>query len=162
MTNSLIASEKPTADQLKTAFLYHFIHFIKWPDHAFKNDTKFYLCVFGETHLSSLIQQIAGKTIQQRIIIVRTDLKIDQLEDCHILFFPQTETQSMQKILDSLVGKPILTVGHASGFASSGGMIGFFEEKSKIHFEINLEQAKQSDLFISSKLLQIGKLIGAK
>jgi hypothetical protein len=58
-----------------------------------------------------------------------------------------------------LRGSSVLTIGETKGFAQRGGIINFTIEKNKLHFEINLDAAKQTPLTISSKVLAIAKIV---
>jgi hypothetical protein len=58
-----------------------------------------------------------------------------------------------------VAGKSILTIGETEGFALRGGVIGFYNDGSKIRFEINLKAAKSANLRISSRLLQLAQLV---
>ena len=51
-----------------------------------------------------------------------------------------------------------LTVGESTGFASRGGVIGFFRDGTRIRFEINRTAAREVGVRISSRLLRLAKL----
>jgi hypothetical protein len=62
-------------------------------------------------------------------------------------------------VLDQLRGRPILTVSDADGFAEAGGMIGLFIEDSRVRFAINLGAAESAHLTISSRLLNLARIV---
>jgi hypothetical protein len=55
-----------------------------------------------------------------------------------------------------------LTVSDIENFADKGGVIRFIREDGKIHFRINIDAAKNSQLEISAKLLQLAEVIHKK
>ena len=54
---------------------------------------------------------------------------------------------------------PILTVGETPRFIEQGGIVNFFLENGKVRFEINRSAAERSGLRISSRLLQLAKIV---
>jgi hypothetical protein len=65
----------------------------------------------------------------------------------------------VQRVLDSLQGRSVLTVSDGERFASQGGMIGFVTEQNRIRLRINLEAARAANLTISSKLLRPARIV---
>jgi hypothetical protein len=63
--------------------------------------------------------------------------------------------------LERLKGQSVLTVSDLEQFsqAGSGGMISFFRQQNNVKFEINLDNAEKAGLKISSKLLQVARVI---
>ena len=62
----------------------------------------------------------------------------------------------------AVAGKSVLTVGETEGFALSGGMIGFYNDDSKLRFEINRSLAESAKLRISSRLLRLARLVSSE
>jgi len=62
---------------------------------------------------------------------------------CHIVFITQERGERDLEFITAVAGKSILTIGSTEGFARSGGVIGFYNEGSKIRFEINLSAAER-------------------
>jgi transcription-repair coupling factor (superfamily II helicase) len=76
-----------------------------------------------------------------------------------MLFISRSETDRLEQILASFVGKPVLTVSDVEGFARRGGMIDLATVSGKIQLRINLEAAKAARLTMSSKLLRPAKVV---
>ncbi len=84
------------------------------------------------------------------------------LSGCHIVFITQERGEQGREFITAVAGKSILTIGESEGFARSGGVIGFYNEGSKIRFEINLRAAERARLRISSRLLQLARLVSSE
>ncbi len=54
---------------------------------------------------------------------------------------------------------PVLTVGESNGFASEGGIVNLVLNDNKISMEINVAAAKKARLSISSKRLNLAKIL---
>ncbi len=67
----------------------------------------------------------------------------------------------MAQTLERLQGFAVVTVGEMKGFARAGGIINFFTEHDKIRFEINVGAAERAGLSISSKLLNLARIVRA-
>ncbi len=78
-----------------------------------------------------------------------------------MLFVSPSEEGSIGKIVDRFRGRPVLTVGETPGFAQQGGMITFTTIENKLRFRVNLPQAQEASLQISSKLLRWAEVMGA-
>jgi hypothetical protein len=78
---------------------------------------------------------------------------------CHIVFIPVTEKDQAARIVKSLRGSGTLTVGECEGFAVRGGIINFTLEGGNVRFEINRLAAERAGLKISSRLLNLAKVV---
>jgi len=56
-------------------------------------------------------------------------------------------------------GLPTLTIGETPRFVEQGGMIGFYPDGVNVRFEINPDAAARAKLRISSRLLQLAKIV---
>lgn len=150
-------SPAPSEYQLKAAFLYNFAKFIEWPPKAFADGkAPFIIGVLGDNPFGTdLDQVVAGKTINDHPITIRTNLTALEATNCHILFISSSEKKNWPEIFQSLRGTTVLTVGDTERFIEAGGIINFVPEAGKIRFQINDDTAKAARLKISSKLLSL-------
>ena len=54
---------------------------------------------------------------------------------------------------------PILTVGDSEEFAREGGIVGFYRQRRRIRFAVNLDAIGRTELKVSSKLLQLASVL---
>lgn len=156
------AESSPTREHLiKAAFLYNFARFVDWPDEAFPDEhTPLVLCIFGKDPFGDALESIQGKRIRGRKLAIQHLGRIENLEQCHILFISASEEHHLSEILSHIKTKNILTVSDMSRFARRGGAINFITVKSKIRFEINVDATDTVGLKISSKLLKLAQIVG--
>lgn len=147
---------------VKAAFLYHFAQFVDWPPEAFPDpDTSLIIGILGTDPFGATLDQIVqGEVVKNRRLEVRRYRRVEEIDQCHILFISRSEERRLEQILLELSGKHVLTVGDSEGFALRGGMIRFMTEKNKIRLRINLDAAKAASVTISSKLLRAAEVIG--
>ena len=81
------------------------------------------------------------------------------MDDCQILFISGSERGNLRAILSTLKNQTILTVSDIDHFANQGGMIGLVLTGNNVTFEINLDAVRQSELWFSSQLLKLARII---
>ncbi len=151
--------------RLKAAFLYNLTKFVDWPSRAFQSATvPVSICILGRNPFETALNEaVAGKTIQDRPLSVRTLSNADDPCSCHVLFVSSSERKHFQTILATTAAAAVLTVGDADSFLASGGVVNLRLEGGKVRIQINPAAAEQHHLRISSKLLSLAEItVGAK
>jgi hypothetical protein len=154
-------AQTATEYQIKAAFLFNFAKFVEWPTGSFSDAAApIRICVFGRDPFGEELRNITrDKMVNGR------KLQVDELSDlqlaksCHILFIASSEKGQLKRVLESLRGTDSLTVGDTKGFAELGGIINFVRENDRVQFEVNRKAAEQAGLKVSSKLLNVAKLV---
>lgn len=154
-------AEVPKEYQVKAAFLFHFAQFVEWPSGNSTNANEpFVIGVLGENPFGGALDEIVkGETIGNRKIIVQYSRSAEDLKNCQMVFVCKSEEARLPRILKELDGDNLLTVGESGGFAQRGGIINFYIEDGKVHFEINPDAAAREKLKISSQLFRLGKIV---
>ncbi len=134
---------------LKAAYLYNFVQFIKWP--AGGSGT---IGVLGDDPFGGKLE-----TALQGKLNVKRSRRPEDLRGCKVVFIANSERGSVAGILASLAGTNVLTVGECEGFVRQGGIIGFTMEGEKVRFEINTRAAQRGGLAISSRLLKLASRV---
>ena len=147
--------------QVKAVFLFNFTQFVEWPADAFARvNTPLVIGVLGDDPFGAYLDEtVRGETANGRPLVVARYRRVQEVGDCQVLFISRSETDRLEQILASLVGKPVLTVSDVEGFAHRGGMIDLATIAGKIQLRINLQAAKAAQLTISSKLLRPAQIV---
>ena len=102
------------------------------------------------------LNALQGKNVRRAQPAVATRVSsLDQLEGCQIVFIAGPVIDNLPRVLDTLSGKPVLTVADSPGRLRQGVGINMGHEQSKITFEANLAAARGNGLNLSSKLLRL-------
>jgi hypothetical protein len=154
-------SSKPTDFQVKAAYLYNFARFIEWPASVTPAKTgSFNICVVGEDPFGpTLDATFVGGLIENQKVAARRITSPHDVSECRILFISSSETNRLNKIIESLDKAPVLTVSDAPQFSQRGGMIQFVSEGNRIRFEVNLAATRRAGLTPSSELLKVATAI---
>lgn len=146
---------------VKAVFLYNFTQFIEWPSQVFPEPTEaFYLCVLGRDPFGPALDALTGEWVKGRPLRIRRIETLKNISPCQVLFISESEEHHLPQIIRALEGKGILTVGDTDGFVELGGIIQFLSNGKKLRFAINLAAAQRAQLIISSKLLNLARIVG--
>lgn len=154
---SACANEAKIKD-IQTAYIYNFAKFIKWPSDVKKSDT-FNVCIYGdadfEGKLNELNQRMLGK---KKISVLRVHTK-EEIQNCQMLILPSVGDSKLDELTAWAKKHHIVTISDTEGYANRGVMINFYQDRKKVRFEINHQEAKNANINISSKLLRVAKVV---
>lgn len=148
--------------EMKAAYLYNFAKFIDWPDA--QPLPSFNICVYGRDPFGGFLDQaVLGKQAHGAAIVIRRiPSGIQNLDGCQTLFLGAASAAQIEPLLRALQGRSILTIGESDGFAEQGGMIGLRLDQGRVRFEINLAAISAARLQASSRLIELGRVVGAR
>jgi YfiR/HmsC-like len=139
---------------VKAAFLVNFLKFIEWPDKS----GPYVIEVAGKNPFGTYLESLAKKTtINGRKVIVTSGKPPNGLVPS-ILFVPISEQERFGDYIQPS-GRPTIVIGEAPGFAKKYGAVNFVVDRERVAFEINQKLSKPSGVKISSRLLQLAKLV---
>lgn len=147
--------------QVRAMFVYNFANFVEWPVKAFKrSNSPLQICLLGQVPFSGYLQPMTGTLIGERELLVNiTNDEKDFKGQCHILFVGDDQKLNMSKLYNSKKYVYILSVAEQEGFIESGGIINIVDQSQKISFDIDIDNARNRGLFISSDLLSLARNI---
>ncbi len=141
--------------QVKAAFLLNFAKFVEWPSGQAKDI--FTIGVLGQDPFDGALDSLSGKTVKGKRVVVRMYEESDEAREADILFISASEKRALPRILRSIRGNSILTVGDSKDFGRSGVIINLLLLQKRVGFEINLAAAQRDGLQISSNLLKLAQ-----
>ncbi|MDD5035854.1 MAG: YfiR family protein [Methylococcaceae bacterium] len=147
----------PSEYEVKAAFIHNFAKFVQWPMSSGSNTLR--LCIVGDNPFANALEVIRDQAIDGKhweFQFLRTPQNLDR---CQVAFISVSETGKLNAIVESLGGKPVLTIGDGEGFAERGLIINFYLENQKVRFEINPNAARRAGLAISSQLLKLARIV---
>jgi hypothetical protein len=149
-----------TVDIKKSAlFVFNFTKYIDWPDDGFQ---EFSIGVFGDqAALTEFQKQAYYKKYGQLGIKVKLCSKPSDTRDCQLIYISKAYMPKSKSIIAFISDKPILIITEGEGQTkASGAHISIFQQNdksSKTSFEISKKNIENSNLKVSSQLLNIGK-----
>jgi hypothetical protein len=146
---------------IKAAYLYHFAMFVDWPAEAFASKTApIVIGIVGSDPFGSALDAtIRDKRIDGRPVLVkRLDWKED-LRQCHLVFLAAADSGRIGDLVRRLDGAPVLIVAESQDLARRGAAISFRIDDNRVRFDINVDAAKRHRLTISSKVLNLARIV---
>ena len=140
--------------EIKAAFLFHFTRFMDWPAESFTDRTSpIVIGVIGDDPFGAELASIAeGRRVNGRPIVARYITSEEDARDTHLLFVGLTREVDVARLMQAIVGFPVMTVGESAEFAAQGGAITFVRQDDKVRFEINTASAARAHVRISAQL----------
>ncbi len=157
-------ADQPSEYEIKAAFLYNFAKFVTWPASSFaEENSPILIGILGVDPFGPILDEtVRDKAIEGRPLVVKRIRDMGEAKGVHLLFIGQRDEGLLEKEIGGLDRPGILTVGDATDFAARYGVIGFFMEENRVRFEVNVGAAETAGLKISSRLLQLARVIGDK
>jgi len=149
-------TSKPKEYEVKATYLYNFARFVEWPASAAPKDSSFAICLLGVDPFGHALDAVLeGESIDGKAVAARRIAKPQDAANCRVLFISMSEESRLKEILASLDKASVLTVSDIPQFATRGGMIQFISAENRIRFEVNLSNAGDAGLRLSSELLKV-------
>lgn len=141
--------------EVKAAYLYNFGRFVEWPTKGGRGES-FSVCVLGKDPFGTALDAtVAGEVIADSHVVVKRLSRIQNLEDCRILFISSSEESQLREVLTTLDKLAVLTVSDLPQFLRRGGMMQFVLDGNRVRFEVNVTSVERSGLTLSSQLLKL-------
>jgi hypothetical protein len=136
--------------KIKAAYLFNFTKFVHWPN---RQEGIIGICIIGAPHIAKILNELS-KT-KPFYVVTKPGPKY---ELCQILYI-DSAVDDFENTLSVVQNKQVLTVSDYEMFTHRGGMIGFFSDKGRVRLEININSARANDIKISSKLLELSRIV---
>jgi hypothetical protein len=150
---ALAASE----EKLQAAYLHKFLNYAEWPPASFPQpDTPYVIGVAGDDAVADELARIAaGRSVNNRGVIVKRVLPGDAANDLHMLYIGRGERTRQAQWLRQMKGRPVLTVTDAEGGLEQGSIINFRTVDERVRFEVSADAAEQSGIRLNSRLFSV-------
>lgn len=148
-------------EKLKAAYIFNFSRFASWPELSLPEHLT--ICIITENSPGAALKALETRSVNNRKIDVRYYSSLVKINGCAVAYLPSSDTRLQQQLIDQVQHRSVLTISNGVDFVEMGGMIGFvekytlrkFRQSSGLGFAINLNAAKQANIKLSSKLLDL-------
>jgi hypothetical protein len=147
--------------EIKAAFLFNFTRFIEWPMESFADPASpIVIGVIGNDPFGAALANIVqGRRVNGRAIVARSISSDEDARATHLLFVGLTREEDVARLMQTLAGFPVMTVGETAEFAAEGGAITFVRQGDKVRFEINTASAARAHVRISAQLEKLATAV---
>jgi len=145
--------------QIEAGLIYNFLKYTQWPPERTPQTPMMRVCLFGGDPFSGHLQPMAGRTVNEQKIEVRSVTTAADIGVCSLLFIHADQKPNWPELQRTLAGKSVLTVSDFEGFAVSGGMIEFTQLDSRIGVLINTAAVTAAHLEVQDRLLKLARTV---
>ena len=151
MTGRTALAQTSSYEELQAAYIYNFAKYIRWPDEK----PIFVIGVYGETEIVEFLQKtLEGKKVGTREIELRVILKPDHIQDCNIIYVPESDSRKIEELSKAVSGKNILVVTE-DDLIKKGAAISFVVEDDRLRFKLKKSALAEAGLSASEGLLKL-------
>jgi hypothetical protein len=146
--------------RVKAAFLYKFLGYADFPATAFADAASpLTIGVVGADELAAeLARIVAGRTVNNRGIVVRTVRESDLPAPLQLLFIGGSDPARVGRLVHLAGGMPLVVTDCENGL-QQGSAINFVIVDERVRFDVALEAAERNGIKLSSRLLTVANRV---
>lgn len=146
--------------RVKAAFLYKFLGYTEFPPRAFADaGSPITIGVIGsDAMLAELSNIVAGRTIQNRPVVIREFRDGEIAAAVHLLFVAGDDPVRVGRVLRA-APNAMLLVTECDGGLQQGSIINFRIVDERVRFDVSLEAADRNHVRLSSRLLTVANRV---
>ena len=114
------------------------------------------IAVLGKTKVYEELMKHNGKTVNGHILKVSAIDNVQEIGMAHILYVADGKSGSLEEILNSTQGKPILTICEREGLFKKGAGFSFvIMDNNTLRFDINATELDKRNIKVSKSLTSL-------
>ncbi|SMG35262.1 protein of unknown function [Marivirga sericea] len=153
--NSFDANAQRPMHEIHSMLIFNFIKYIEWP--ADTKSGKFVIAVYGDDDVYEQLNKLYGqRKVKGQDATIMNISDVSAISNAHIIYLASNKSKDFEAILERFDTKPTLIITDKTGLGKKGSSINFREVGGKLKFEINQATFDNSDLKISSQLVNMG------
>jgi hypothetical protein len=160
---STVGAQTRDERAVRAAYVFNLIKYVAWPAQG----KELTIGLAGDAATGEVMEKLLnGRTSEGETIRVLRAPSDDEVQKCSLLYVADAPAgltvemrKTLDKTLDRVKGKGVLTVGETEGFARDGGMIALVNSGDHIQIEVNLEAAQSAGIRISSRVLNLATIV---
>jgi len=158
MASGQLSAQKDV--KVQSVFIFNFARLVSWPE-AYQNGN-FVIGVFGESEIIEELKMLeADKKVGGRDIELRVFTKIEQVNNCHILYLPKEQENQVQNVVERAkgLGNCTLVIGDNGDVITKGAAINFVFKDGKQCFELSKKNIEAFGLSIGQEMQRMAILV---
>jgi len=156
-TGQSVEGRSVKVTELKAEIISRFAPYIEWPATALAPDAPLLLCIVNDQGVADALQRtVADRTVSGHRLAVKSLAADAPLPSCQVLYVAGPDAK---RSLATVAAAPVFTMGDASDFVSTGGMVKLFRRNDRLRFEVNLEPIQRAGMKLSSRVLALADVV---
>jgi hypothetical protein len=154
-------SRRLAEQDIKAGLLYNFLRYTEWPAQAHAGAT-IDVCIYGRDPFAGRLAPMAGRSVNQRVIAVRSVRTSAEMRSCALVFINAEERAAWPALRTELARRSVLTVADFEGFARAGGMLEFTRANNRVGVVVNIDAAHAAQLEVQDRLLRLATVVSSE
>ena len=151
-----VHSQTSKQKYIEAAFIYKFIHYIKWKAPSSSKNITRIIVSQDESIYRELLKLSESNNKKDHINKIEV-LKLSEVDDISKLEFHILFAKDLALIVDKkLIHQPLLITDKSDANLEEWNFIFKLNTANKVRFDVNSKKAAENDIFISSRLLKLG------
>lgn len=146
--------------RIQSVFLYNFTRLVAWPASYQSGD--FVVAVYGNSPMMQEVQEMADtKRAGNQAIVAKNFRNINDIEKCHILYVPSSQSRRIEEIVSTLRAKNIhaLVVTDTRNGTNNGAVINFTVVDRRQRFEMSQDNARAMGLNPGGEIARLAIIV---
>lgn len=148
-------------NEIKAAMIHKMFFYVEWPSNDYFKNGELVLKIVGYDEVAKILYKKVNNTIvnglRVKVIISNPN---DSFDDANVVYIANLNRNQAQRVMNSISNSPILVIANELKTYNLNFHIILFTVENKVKFSVNLEAARSSQLYISSKLVQLARKYG--
>ncbi len=147
--------EKDTTAIIEASYIYNIAKLVQWQDPAMRKGA-FIIGVMGSSNLyQELVKKYATRSIGHQPIEVRKLPEMAEVDRCHILFIPASNSHLLPGILRQPNVRSTLIISDYPGALAQGAVVNFVAARNTLKYEISMANAEKQRIEVGLTLRQL-------
>lgn len=161
MIAALLSLDKYPEFDTKAAFIEKISRYIGWPEvKGLENKSSIKIGVMGKSNINNSLNKYFNKAkIKNKNVKIVEVINLDDINELDILYIAEDLKDELDAVIERCFENGVLVISDIKGYCMRGVHINFFNDKSRLNFEVNLGSIRKSQFYIDSKLLAIAKVV---
>lgn len=136
------------------AMVWGIVGYTRWP----QQPQPLRVCLAGELRFAEQVRQLSDWIPPERsATFIQLDVSDDPSRLCDLVYVGSLPAENVRRLVVTLAGKPVLTIGEGADFCSVGGMFCFNGHDSSSGFSANLDAISRSGLRVNPQVLRLSR-----
>jgi RNA-binding protein YhbY len=152
---SLSVSAQTTNYQVYSLFVVNIARYSSWPNAS----TDMEITIIGKSKVYEELLKQNGKNVNGRIIKVKQVENITDIGQPNILYVADGKSGAIDKILETIEGKPVLVIGEREGLFKKGAGFSFvILDNNTLRYDINNTDLEKRQIKLSKNLSSLANV----
>lgn len=160
-SQDLAGDPQKVLPKIYSTYIYHFTKYFLWPPNSSREEFIIGVLENKTSEITVELKEMARiRQINGQKLIIKEYHSVQAIEkDCHILYVPFENSNTLSEVLVKTQDQAVLVISNKEGLGKVGSPINFVTVNGKPSFELNEDALKKRSLKFAQQLKAIAIMI---